>query len=332
MKGLYIVATNGALDLNDTYLRSIEEQVSIGKQLAEQNLEDYVSKAEKLQRENDFLKSFIQRCGFDISLIEQAFTESETFKVDHAIELNSDDFSVREKAIQEYINHVSGFFEPIINSQFFQNEREDYQKQLETYLTKTVWSRLSQETQVTLVTAQYLFDILTSPRGKTFQEYSCICMLLSKAVEIEVTKRTYDNFIEHLKRQRVDEYKWPKALLYKESTNPIERKDFTLGNAIHVVGLINTAKDDEDPVMQIQSQYCFNMFNNYYKNKYFYTFNQSELRDKILNDGEFIEVVRIKYRNPSAHKATVQKELADDCIRYILTDKGAFAEYLREKH
>ena len=328
MNKAYIVSTNGLLDLKDLYLRPQEEQNEVRRQIQDQINDDYESEEERLRRENDFLKAFIKLCGFDVLIIENAFFATEKYRNEHFLDLNSNDPDVQERAIEEYINYVADTLAPLTKESHFIEDKKDYELQLKDCFADATWNKLSKETKNALVTAKFVFDSLSLGRFDKL-EYSSVCMLLSKAVEIEVSKRMCVQYEQHLKAKRIPIPDWPAALLdgYQK---PINKRDFTLGSAIRIAGLKNSSDESAEPNLAVSYYRDYNNFSEYFKMRYYARSNGIELKNKILQDGVFIETVRIHYRNPAAHTEIMEKQVAEKCIRYILTEDKAFDVFMKQ--
>ena len=313
-----VLESGKALSMEDLYLSPREEQESIFSQIVEA--------FNKQKRENEFNREVFEMMGINPQIIKNAFSVREKWIEDHQDELTSPDNSVRDAAAKKLVDETVRALQPIFDDARFQKENQDYSEALKEDLSPDVWYKLSNESQRLLTTAQFIFDQISSKAYSQINEFSCVCLLITKALEIETTKRYFDEYIEYLETQETPD-NWPYALRKKDyyggyTEETIKREEFTLGTAIHVAGLQNTSTSECAPTISIKANYVFNKFAKYYRNRLYKCQIIPKIEQKIIDDCHFIETVRINYRNPAAHKDIIGIDVAKQCIDYVLTDNN----------
>ena len=71
-------------------------------------------------------------------------------------------------------------------------------------------------------------------------DYSGVCLLVTKALEIETTKRFFTEYKNYLSKEVGTIQSWPKVLKKKERGHYVDKElpesEFTLGSVVPVVG------------------------------------------------------------------------------------------------
>ena len=104
--------------------------------------------------------------------------------------------------------------------------------------TLPVWNRLSEKSRSFLVTADYTYENMIQQDSREEFDYSGVCLLVTKAVEVESCNRFFNEYKAYLVEKlgsNVDS--WPDAMT---KTDRFGRKyaawDFTLGSVVHITG------------------------------------------------------------------------------------------------
>ena len=144
-------------------------------------------------------------------------------------------------------------------------------------------------------------------------DFSSICLLSSKALEVELAKRfvtAYENFLTN---KQLKEDMWPKGVLMfnkkKGSYEKMKIENFTLGTCSYIMGILG--KQDE---RMVNRQY-FEMF---CKDELMKTLPKQEISCKIDEFERYIRHVKDNFRNPAAHKNIMSMSEASECLDYIL--------------
>ena len=144
-------------------------------------------------------------------------------------------------------------------------------------------------------------------------DYSGICVLVTKALEIEIFDRFFKDFLKYLDNNYNKDYsKYPTALLFRYK-QPLYPERFTMGNIAFVLCYTENYNDTSEQIKNNKSkllEYCKScIFSN----------NSDEEIEKLLNIyASSIEDIRIRFRNPSAHRGYIKKTTAEECFKLVI--------------
>lgn len=155
-------------------------------------------------------------------------------------------------------------------------------------------------------------------------DYSGVCLLVTKALEIELCKRFYKGFSNYLNKKYGKDYsKYHTALVgnyFKKNSKNYRLKkprDCNLGRITHILCY---AKDDRIKDEEIH-QNNLNTIIEYSKLTYFKDLSDEEIQDKLYTYGKYVDDIRRDYRNPAAHTGELNKTKAKECFNYVLKVK-----------
>lgn len=227
------------------------------------------------------------------------------FSVHDEEDLESDLFISKlvEKMTKELAGKLTGF-----------ENQEKYQRVKKLVLVRLgddVWSKLEEESQKFLITAKFMF--MQNMDLSEDIDYSSICLLSSKAFEVELAKRFVIQYEAYLTKKKIPESKWPKGILVynkKENTyRKMDEGDFTLGSCPYIMGIYGSGNDKKESAKYF-ADYC--------RDELFVATSKADVTGKIKEFNKYIEYVREHYRNPAAHKSTMTMSEASECLDYIL--------------
>ena len=138
-------------------------------------------------------------------------------------------------------------------------------------------------------------------------------MLTTKALEVEIFKRFFTDFLTYLDDKFNRDYsKYHTALLHR-NTKPLFPERFTMGNIAFVLCYKENWTDTENEKVNnkiILLEYC--------KDHIFSNYSDNEILSTLNYYGEKIEFIKDKYRNPSAHRNQIKRVDAEECIDLII--------------
>lgn len=257
----------------------------------------------------------------NISLAINLYKDDLEAKLDKIV----DDIGDRENLINDFCDRVCDrIIDKIGNENIYRQSDKDAYLEAEEDLQQQfgkVWLSLDNESIQLLVTAKMLFNDLEKNEQKDRPfDFSGICILLSKAVEIEMKKRFYYDFIGFLSRNypnKLEEWHYvlteKRRIANSDYLAPLDDKRFTLGSIMFVCCVKNNRKVPER-IRTISEQRLIE-------------FASSELflekdKNKVLNAlnqiGKKIDYIRSKYRNPSAHTGVMNKSDAQSCFDELI--------------
>ena len=208
--------------------------------------------------------------------------------------------------------------ERIINETALNKEEDSYNSEktnLINSLGKSAWSKLSGESQTYLISSKLMFNNLNEI--SEIVDYSGVCILVTKTLEVELYKRFYDNFLDYLDKKRYKKYdNYPTGLLYK-NREPLNEDKFNLGTLAYIFCLKRDyyidyyqEKNNEEKLIE----YCeADLFNEH---------ETATIEKLIKKFGKTIEKIRKDYRNPSAHRNNITKDKAEMCLDLVLYNEN----------
>jgi hypothetical protein len=227
---------------------------------------------------------------------------------------NFDTDEEKDKIIAAFADECA---ERIINETTFKEE-DSYNSEktnLINSLGESAWAKLSAESQTYLISSKLMFNNLNDI--SEIVDYSGVCILVTKTLEVELYKRFYDNFLNYLDKKRYKKYdNYPTGLLYKNRELLNEDK-FNLGTVAYIFCIKRDyyidyyqEKNNEEKLIE----YCEeDLFNDY---------ETATIEKLIKKFGNTIEKIRKDYRNPSAHRNNITKDKAEMCLDLVLYNKN----------
>ena len=229
----------------------------------------------------------------------------------HELLKNAPSEEEREKIISEFTNKcvkkIRNSFE-ITNVDDYGIEKEN----LIESLGEPAWNKLSEQSKTFLITAKITFHKINELED--IIDYSGVCLLVTKALEVELSKRFFKGFKKIFKDKPITEYHT--SLLDRKKNYVLKDNKCTLGTITYIFG------QNEDKVPK--DEYDSNLLKviDYSKNNYFKDLDdEKKVKEKIIYYGELVENIRVKYRNPAAHTKELKCPTAKECFNCILDAK-----------
>ena len=153
-------------------------------------------------------------------------------------------------------------------------------------LTDKNWKKLSRQSQTWLTTSIITYKGIKKLNNVV--DYSGVCLLITKAIEIELRKRFYKGFSNYLnKHYEKNYYEYHTSLLknpphYKHNYRLRKNKDCDLGRITYIL----CYKKDEDITDEKIHQNNLDKLIEYSQPKYFKDLNEKEVEDLLYTYGE----------------------------------------------
>lgn len=203
--------------------------------------------------------------------------------------------------------------ERIISETHFESEEDSYNSEKDNLiksLGREAWTKLSEESQTYLISSKLMFDNLNSI---TNVDYSGVCILVTKTLEVELYKRFFDDFKQYLNQKKYNYKNYPTGLLHKNRWL-LDDDKFNLGTVAYILCLKEPndyylAKNNKEKLIE----YC--------EADLFKKRETEEIDSLIKKFGKDIEDIREKYRNPSAHRENIDHDKAEECLDLVLYNK-----------
>lgn len=189
------------------------------------------------------------------------------------------------------------------------------EKQLIISLGKPAWSKLSEQSKTFLITSKLTYKNLIMLDD--IIDYSGVCLLVTKALELELTKRFFKDFVKYLDNQYDKDYsKYHSSLLGQDPKTKkyyiLKPKRCDLGRITYILGFNRYGLGNKE--------YEYNTLKliEYSKHKLFNSFTDDEIRKTLYEYGSNVDKIRKNYRNPAAHTNELKQVDAEECFKFVL--------------
>ncbi len=293
---------------------SIENEHSLDLQNAKSLLKDI---AKKFENQLERIESKVDDVNQKIDVIHEVVQEIRSNVSNQKQFLSTyldlfDDENI-EDLIEKVVNKISNQISANIVRLEDLDAYKKYYELVKIRMGEDAWGKLDKESKRFLVTAKLTFSQNILFGGNDI-DYSSICLLASKAFEIELAKRFVGEYTVFLNKELGSNLeKWPSVVVKKTkkgTLRTIEINEFMLGSCSYIFGILDTKMRDKAVNRKYFIKYCREVLVK--KSKC------SEL-DEIINElDKEIKIVKDNFRNPAAHKNSISMLKASACIDYIL--------------
>lgn len=195
---------------------------------------------------------------------------------------------------------------------FQQNENYRVEKIKLVYsIGEEGWNKLCEKSKSFLITSKVMYNNLITMDD--IVDYSGICVLVTKALEVELHKRFFTEFLEYLDDKYEQDYKrYHTALLYNYK-KPLFSEKFSMGDIAFVMCYKDNWNDTNEQKANNElelMEYC--------RECIFSRYDESEIKALLNKYASSIEDIRKKYRNPSAHTNEIKRIDAEECFNLVL--------------
>lgn len=280
-----------------------------------------------------FQQDILSGFGIDAAIIQDSFNQIQMARVSLKNDLESSDDAVKEIALKQLQDKVAEIVSTLTHSALSTKDHKYFEDYLIGELTEEVWGRLDEKSKAFLITAKSNYETMIKMKDSETFDYSGVCLLVTKALEVETTKRFFLSYKNFLKQKYSSVSRWPFALRQWDrgqiTETVIADSEFTLGSVVSVIGLKRVYDTDGNITgYQIANVGTKNEFLDYARNNLFKFSEQRRVEAEIDKDYHFIEKVRLDYRNPSAHRDRLTITSARGCLEYVIDVQHMLKEML----
>ncbi len=342
----FVYSTESILDIRDIISAENDEKLKLSEQIradrdriahetallstqvaSDPQYEDLKELVEKLQRKTAYYEQLLVSCGIPKDTLDEEFNSIESLRETLKDRFFNSDGSVNELAISQFETAVAESVVKCTKHVLTIENKDRYVDILKDLVSEKVWNeKLCDETKSYLITAKMNYEAMLGMENKEQLEYSGVCLLVTKALDVELAKRLYDRYIEYLDRlypRPAQLSKWPVSMLNKDHLDVLEPQNFTLGTIMFVVGI--------DKEGTVKNNYVFRHFKEYAKKElYIQELSDADRETRIKNMVKYIEKIRNDYRNPSAHRNSMDFVTAEACMDYMLETYKKMKEILED--
>ena len=290
----------GAAPISDSYL-ILSAISNLGQALGE--------KIDAVQKTVDSISAQLQELSGRISIYQDL--------VEKQLEYAKDDLEEQEKILKVFTDTCVERVTEKIRSEYTVELYNSEKRKLIDSMGESAWSKLDADAQNFLVSSKVMYEKLVGI--SEIVDYSGVCLLVTKALELELGKRFCQDYIAYYKSAypgRAGREAAPLPIVNKYRKY-ISAHDFTLGSFPFVIGnqfVQDISEEDKENIK--------NKIIEYVKQGVLRTFatthTDEEVLDLLFDFCDDVERVRKDYRNPSAHTNALTKISAKECFDLVL--------------
>lgn len=229
------------------------------------------------------------------------------------------------KFTNDCVEKIQKYTENYTSTELYKNE----ERKLSISFGKS-WDKLSDESKTFLTTAKFTYTRMES--SEDIIDYSGVCLLVTKALELELYIRFFRDFIKYSREEYKKNYfQYHNSLLQQNKDNGDyyvrdEPKFCDLGTITCILGFNRWGdlKDEGiyDHCMLKSIEYCREHI---FKQK---RFSDKKIEEKLLEYGGYVDKIRTDYRNPAAHTNELKKVNAKECFEFVLDGEEVLKKML----
>lgn len=270
-----------------------------------------------------YMQNLLTSFGIDKETLEESFAYIQTIRDSLKNDFESDDEASKEQAQKHLQDAIAESISSTLKKSVYKTDMNYYEEGLIGNLTEDVWNRLDDNSKTYLITAKSTYEVMIKMENADNYDYSGVCLLVTKALEVEVAKRFFYSYKDYLTQEFPSVLDWPYCLRQWDhgriTDKVIDDEEFTLGSVVPVIGRYRIY-DEDGHIKQfgIKNDKEYEMFLKYAQKRLYKTSDKNKVLEEIKRDYQFIENVRLKYRNPAAHRDGLTKVSAQTCLQYVI--------------
>lgn len=188
-----------------------------------------------------------------------------------------------------------------------------------------IWDRLDPRTQRELFSAKMSYQLLAQKECGNDIDFSGVCTLASKAMEVECEKYFYKRFQQYIfeqtpEKRRDAQFVEALSLTPEAEKQSKQRGGFTLGSVQHI---LKPRYDREKGEFEPYKCYMA-VLTSYARERLFSPgvgadlMDDRQIRNVLWKYVDYVNTVKNRYRNPSVHKELVSQQSALSCLDYVV--------------
>ena len=188
-----------------------------------------------------------------------------------------------------------------------------------------IWDRRDPRTQRELFSAKMSYQLLAQKECGNDIDFSGVCTLASKAMEVECEKYFYKRFRQYIfeqtpEKRRDAQFVEVLSLTPEAAKQSKQRGGFTLGSVQHI---LKPRYDREKGEFEPYKRYMA-VLTSYARERLFSPgvgadlMDDQQIRNVLWKYVDYVNTVKNRYRNPSVHKELVSQQSALSCLDYVV--------------
>lgn len=194
----------------------------------------------------------------------------------------------------------------------------DEQRRLIESIGKGSWEKLGEEARRFLVSSKFMYTNLADVEDVV--DYSGVCLLVTKALELELGKRFFGQYIQYYREKhpgRAGVRNAPNTIVNRYHNRYLRPERFSLGSFAYIV-----SSKYSDGLSDGERENIKNSILDYAKNvlvrSYAAEHSDDEVLDVLYDFADDVDRVRENYRNPSAHTGALTRIKAKECFDFVI--------------
>ena len=225
-------------------------------------------------------------------------------------ELTEDEFEkIMSKFSDKCVKKIRSSIEKdILNSKDCKIMKEE----LTESLGKSAWNKLSRQSKRFLITSKITFNSLCELED--IIDYSGVCLLVTKALEVELIKRFYKGFYKYLENNNKSFEEYHTSLVERDENGDLKKlPDYkrTLGGIPYLL----CYKEHENRETHEKNA---SILIEYSKENLFRDLSDEDIRKTLRKYGKEIRNITFKYRNTAAHTNELRCRQAKKCLDFVI--------------
>ena len=213
---------------------------------------------------------------------------------------------------EECIEKIKSETKDLSGKSFYNHEKE----KLIGSFGESAWNKMDFSSQNFLITSKVTFEKYIGMAN--IVDFSGVCLLVTSALEMELTKRFCTNFIAFLEAKYQKDYaKFPPALLNrysKDNPKPTNPKYFEIGS---ILCLFDPTLPDRN-YTESQQLATQRELLDYAKKKLMTGVPENNILPTFKEFAKTINEIRLKYRNKAAHTDALTQTDAKSCFDLVI--------------
>lgn len=216
-----------------------------------------------------------------------------------------------DRLMQAYTDECTS---KIVNSIKASHEEQSYElekRKLIASIGQNAWSKLDDASKMFLISAKVMFNNLILLDDSL--DYSGVCLLVTKALEVEMNNRFCRQYLEYLRECHREDYsEYPTPLLGPKGT-PLPLDKFTMGSYAFILCCLKKREDTEMQMRKNKKRLL-----EYTSKCIFKDMTIEDIENKLVFFANKIEDIRLRFRNPAAHTNMIRRCDAEECFSIVL--------------
>lgn len=229
----------------------------------------------------------------------------------------SDDVEMQECILRSFTDTCVDRISTSIRASNSEALYADEERRLIESIGSDAWSKIGDDARRFLISSKFMYAKLADVED--IVDYSGVCLLVTKALELELGKRFCVGYIQYYKNAhpgREGRYRAPLPIVNKYRRY-IKPEAFTLGSFPFIIGCRYASDISEDEKLNIRNCILEYVEDTILKS-YSETHDEEHVLDLLDEYAEEVDRVREDYRNPSAHTDALTRTSAKECFDLVL--------------